>query len=43
MWSGISNSLRIFPQFFVIHMVKGFDMVNKAEVDLFVCLFAFTS
>ena len=24
-----------FPQFVVIHTVKGFDIVNKAEVDVF--------
>ena len=24
-----------FPQFFMIHIVKGFDIVNKAEVDFF--------
>ena len=24
-----------FPQFVVIHMVKGFSIVNKAEVDVF--------
>ena len=24
-----------FPQFIVIHTVKGFGIVNKAEVDLF--------
>ena len=24
-----------FPQFVVIHTVKGFDVVNKAEVDVF--------
>ena len=24
-----------FPQFVVIHTVKGFGMVNKAEVDVF--------
>ena len=31
-----------FPQFVVIHKVKGFDIVNKAEVDVFLelsCLF----
>src|SRR5574337_584652 len=30
-----------FPQFIVIHTVKGFGIVNKAEIDvcLFVCLF----
>ena len=34
MWSGIPISLRIF-QFVVIHTVKGFGIVNKAEVDVF--------
>ena len=34
MWSGIPISFRIF-QFFVIHTVKGFGIVNKAEVDIF--------
>ena len=24
-----------FPQFIVIHMVKGFGIVNKAEIDVF--------
>ena len=24
-----------FPQFMVIHIVKGFDIVNKAELDVF--------
>ena len=24
-----------FPQFIVIHIVKGFDIVNKAEIDVF--------
>ena len=33
-WSGISISLRIF-QFVVIHTVKGFGVVNKAEIDVF--------
>ena len=32
-WS--SNLLKNFPQFVVIHTVKGFDIVNKAEVDAF--------
>ena len=27
--------LKNFPQFVVIHIVKAFDMVNKAEVDIF--------
>ena len=33
-WSGIPTSLRIF-QFVVIHTIKGFGVVNKAEVDVF--------
>ena len=28
-----------FPQFVVIHTVKGFGIVNKAEVDAFLKLF----
>ena len=34
-WSGISISWRIFHSFFVIYPVKGFGIVNKAEVDVF--------
>ena len=30
-----------FPQFSVIHTVKGFDIVNKAEVDVFLELSCF--
>ena len=30
-----------FPQFIVIHTVKGFDMVNKAEIDVFLELSCF--
>ena len=33
-WSGIPISFRIF-QFIVIHIVKGFGIVNKAEIDVF--------
>ena len=33
-WSSIPISLRIF-QFIVIHTVKGFSIVNEAEVDIF--------
>ena len=33
-WPGIPISLRIF-QFFVIHTAKGFGVVNKAELDVF--------
>ena len=31
-----------FPQFAVIHMLKGFGIVNKAEVDVSLELFAFS-
>ena len=34
-WSGISHLLKNFPQFVVIHTIKGFGIVNKAEVDIF--------
>ena len=30
-----SHLFKNFPQFFVIHTVKGFDLVNKAEIDVF--------
>ena len=30
-----------FPQFIVIHTVKGFGIVNKAEVDVFLEFFCF--
>ena len=30
-----------FPQFVVIHMVKGFGIVNKAEIDVFLELSCF--
>ena len=30
-----SHLLKILPQFAVIHTVKGFGIVNKAEVDVF--------
>ena len=30
-----SHLLKNFPQFFVIYTVKGFSVVNKAEVDVF--------
>ena len=30
-----------FPQFFVIHTIKGFGIVNKAELDVFLELFCF--
>ena len=31
-----SHLLKNFPQFVVIHTVKGFSVVNEAEVDFFV-------
>ena len=36
-----SHLLKNFPQFFVIHTVKGFGIVNKAEVDVFLELCCF--
>ena len=30
-----------FPQFIVIHIVKGFGVVNKAEIDVFLELSCF--
>src|SRR5574337_877616 len=30
-----SHLFQNFPQFFVIHTVKGFGIVNKAKVDVF--------
>ena len=30
-----------FPQFIVIHTVEGFDIVNKAEIDVFLELSCF--
>ena len=30
-----SHLFQNFPQFLVIHIVKGFGIVNKAEVDVF--------
>ena len=38
--SGIPISFRIF-QFIVIHTVKDFGIVNKAEIDVFLELFCF--
>ena len=36
-----SNLLKNFPQFIVIHTVKGFGIVNKAEIDVFLELSCF--
>ena len=34
-----SHLFQNFPQFVVIHTVKGFGLVNKAEIDVFLELF----
>ena len=34
-------SFKNFPQFFVIHKVKGFGIVNKADVNVFLELSCF--
>ena len=36
-----SHLFKNFPQFVVIHTVKGFSIVNKAEVDVFLELSCF--
>ena len=36
-----SHLLKNFPQFIVIHTVKGFGVVNKAEIDVFLELSCF--
>jgi len=36
-----SHLLKNFPQFVMIHIVKGFGRVNKAEVDVFLELSCF--
>ena len=36
-----SHLLKNFPQFIVIHTVKGFGIVNEEEVDVFLELFYF--
>ena len=36
-----SHLFQNFPQFIVIHTVKGFGIVNKAEIDVFLELFRF--
>ena len=38
-----SHLLMNFPQFVVVHTVKGFGVVNKAEVDVFLELSCFFS
>ena len=36
-----SHLFKNFPQFFVIHTLKGFSVVNEAEVDIFLELSCF--
>ena len=36
-----AHLLKNFPQFIVIHNVKGFGIVNKAEIDVFLELSCF--
>ena len=36
-----SSLFQNFPQFIVIHTVKGFGIVNKAEIDIFLELSCF--
>ena len=36
-----SHLFQNVPQFVVIHTVKGFDIINKAEVDVFLELSCF--
>ena len=36
-----SHLFQNFPQFIVIHTVKGFGIVNKAEIDVFLELSCF--
>ena len=36
-----SHLFQNFPQFIVIHTVKGFGIVNKAEIDVFLDLSSF--
>ena len=37
-----SHLFKNFPQFVVIHTVKGFGIINKAEVDVFLVLSCFS-
>ena len=38
-----SHLFENFPQFVVIHTVKGFGLVNKADIDVFLELSCFSS
>ena len=37
-----AHIIQNFPQFIVIHAVKGFGIVNKAEIDVFLELSCFS-
>ena len=37
-----SHLLKNFPNFFVIHIVKGHGVVNKAKIDIFLELSCFS-
>ena len=37
-----SHLLQNFPQFIVIHIVKGFGIVNKVEIHVFLELYCFS-
>ena len=37
-----SHLFKNFPQFVVIHIVKSFSIVNKAEIDVFLELSSFS-
>ena len=37
-----SHLLKNFPQFVIIHTVKGFGIVNKTEIDVFLELSRFS-
>ena len=41
MYRFLKKFLQNFPQFVVIHTVKGFGIVNKAEIDIFLELSCF--
>ena len=41
MWSGIPHLFQNFPQLVVIHTIKGFGIVNEAEIDVFLELSCF--
>ena len=41
-YSHLFKKMVLFPQFVVIHIVKGFGAVNKAEVDVFLELSCFS-